>query len=101
VGDLDTGASHTFVDYGFLAAQNLIRLESGDDFDTHLHLNRPFDYIDKFVQIEMSSNSGEIRTLEAWISCVVDWRLSPFVDINPNRIALISRDILLELKPKA
>jgi len=26
--------------------------------------------------------------------------LSPFVDIHPNRTALIGRDILLELKPK-
>lgn len=99
VADLDTGASHTFTDYDFLAAKNLIRPEAGDDFETHLHLNRPFDYIDKFVHIELPSRSGKSLVLETWIACVLDWRLSPFVALNPNRTALIGRDILLELKP--
>jgi hypothetical protein len=99
VADLDTGASHTFTDYDFLAAKNLIRPEAGDDFETHLHLNRPFDYIDKFVRIELPSRSGKPLALDTWIACVLDWRLSPFVALNPNRTALIGRDIMLELKP--
>jgi hypothetical protein len=99
VGDLVTGSSHTFADYSFLAAKNLIRPEAGDDLETHLHLNRPFDYVDKFVRIELPSRSGKSLALDTWIACVLDWRLSPFVALNPNRIALIGRDIMLELKP--
>jgi hypothetical protein len=30
----------------------------------------------------------------------LDWHISPFIKINPNRLALIGRDILLELQPK-
>jgi hypothetical protein len=99
IGDFDTGASHTFADYDFLAANNLIRPEAGDDFETHRHLNRSFDYIDKFVRIELSSRSGKSLVLDTWIACVLDWRRSPFVVPNPNRIALVGRDIMLELKP--
>lgn len=100
IGDFDSGASHTFVDYDFLLAQNIIRPAIGEEAETHLHLNERFDYFDKFVRIELPSTSGEPRSLETWVSCVQDWNLSPFVTINPNRTALIGRDILLELQPQ-
>ena len=38
--------------------------------------------------------------VEAWICCVPQWHTSPFVAINPNRIALVGRDLMLKLKPK-
>ena len=99
IGDFDTGSSHTFVDYDFLLKQNIVRPAIGEEAETHLHLNERFDYFDKFLLIEFPSTSGEPRSLEAWVSCVLDWNLSPFIAINPNRTALIGRDLMLELKP--
>jgi len=49
IGDFDTGSSHTFIDYDFLAAQNVIRSEAIEDFEKHLHLNKTFIYVDKLV----------------------------------------------------
>jgi len=99
VGDLDTGASHAFFDYDFLAAQNIIQPEVEDYPIISSHLNQRFIYIAKWLQVELPSNSGETRNLIARVFCVSNWRSSPFVTVNPNRIALIGRDILLELKP--
>jgi hypothetical protein len=100
VGDFDTGASHTFVDYDFLAAQNVIQPESEDYPIASLHLSQRFTYVAKWLQIELPSNSGETRNLTARVFCVSNWRFSPFVDVNPNHTALVDRDIMLELKPK-
>jgi hypothetical protein len=100
VGDFDTGASHSFADHDFLLAQNLILPESGDAFKSSRHLNQPYFYVTKSVRFKLSAKSSLTRVAETKIRCAFDWRLSPFVNINPNRIALIGRDILLELKPK-
>jgi hypothetical protein len=99
VGDFDTGASHTFVGYDFLAAQNVIQPEPEDYPIASLHLSQRFTYVAKWLQVELPSNSDETRNLIARVFCVSNWRLSPFVDVNPNRTALIGRDIMLELKP--
>lgn len=64
IGDFDSGASHTFVDYDFLVAQNIIRPVIGEEAETHLHLNERFDYFDKLVRIELPSTSGAPRSLE-------------------------------------
>jgi hypothetical protein len=99
IGDFDTGSSHTFFDYDFLAAQNIIRPELRDYPEIHIHLNQPFVYIDKLIRIALA-DSGKIHYVDVRISCVQNWSSSPFIEINPNRIALIGRDILLKLKPK-
>ncbi|MGH7454987.1 MAG: hypothetical protein ACRENG_26760 [bacterium] len=100
VGDFDTGASHSFVDYDFLLAQNLIMPVVGEFPKTSHHLNRSYEYVAKFLRFRLSSKDDETRVLETKICCVLDWHTSPFVKINPNRIALIGRDIMLELKPR-
>ncbi|MGH7456187.1 MAG: hypothetical protein ACRENG_32835, partial [bacterium] len=64
-----------------------------------LHLSQRFTYVAKWLQVELPFNSSETRNLVARIFCVSNWRLSPFVALNPNRTALIGRDIMLELKP--
>jgi len=100
VGDFDTGCSHTFVDYNFLADQKIIQRETIEDFEKHQHLNRDFIYVDKPVRVELPINSSATLILNTLISCVPNWNFSPFVALNPNRTALIGRDILLELKPQ-
>ncbi len=100
VGDFDTGATHTFVDYDLLASRNLIRYEDGDYSEASFHLSRRYSYIGKFLRIALSTESGQTHTLNTWVHCVPRWHASPFIAINPKRVALIGRDILLKLKPK-
>lgn len=95
ISDFDTGAARTFAAYDFLLAENLIQPEIGDTHKASRHLNQPYFYVTKFVRFKLSS-----LNVDAKIYCVLNWQMSPFVAINPNRIALIGRDILLKLKPK-
>jgi hypothetical protein len=100
IGDLDTGAAQSFVDYDYLIARNIILPEIEDDYETSRHLGEAYHCVAKFLHVELSSKSGVTYAFEAAINCVLDWHISPFIKINPNRHALIGRDIMLELKPK-
>ena len=100
VGDFDTGASNTFVDYDFLRDHDLIQPQAEDYPIVSLHLSQRFAYVAKWLQVEVPSNSRETRNLIARIFCVSNWNFSPFVALNPNRTALIGRDIMFELKPR-
>jgi len=51
--------------------------------------------VSKLIRFKLSSHVAEAK-----IYCVLNWRMSPFVAINPNRTALIGRDIMFELKPR-
>jgi len=100
VGDFDTGAAQTFADYDYLISKNIILPEVEDDYEISRHLGQTYHCVAKFIHLKLSSKSGDIRTFQAAINCVLDWRTSPFVKINPIRVALIGRDVLIELKPK-
>jgi hypothetical protein len=100
VGDLDTGAIPTFVDYDFLVDQNLIQPQAPEETDNAQHLGQVYDYLTRSIVIEIVFPSREVRSLEIPIACVIDWQNSPFVAINPSRVALLGRAVLLELKPR-
>jgi hypothetical protein len=100
VGDFDTGASGTFVDYDYLRDRNLIQPEVGDYYEISHHLNQPYHGVAKSLRFQLSSKAGGTFAFNALIYCVPDWRTSPFVNINPHRVALVGRDLLLALKPK-
>jgi hypothetical protein len=54
----------------------------------------------KFLRFKLSSKKDGAGVLQAKIYCVLEWLTSPFVKINPDRVALIGRDLLLALKPQ-
>ncbi len=99
IGDLDTGAISTFVNYELLAQKNIIELLVQEDAESSLHLNQSYAYLPRRVEIEITLVSGETRSQKATIACVVDWQGSPFVKINPHRTALIGREVFFKLKP--
>lgn len=100
VCDFDSGASHSFIDYDFLRAENLVHPEEDDYYEISRHLNQPYFYIAKTLSVQLSSHQGKVFALTTKLYCVPDWQDSPFVKINPNRVALVGRDVLLALKPK-
>jgi len=100
VGDFDTGAARSFADYDFLVSRQVILPELGDDYEISRHLSQLFNYVTKPMQFELYAASGQVRTLDGKIHCVLNWHLSPFIKINPNRVALIGRDLMLALKPR-
>jgi len=51
------------------------------------------------AKVEVKLPSGEVLRHELPISCVPDWKASPFTRINTRRTALAGRDLFLELQP--
>ena len=64
-GDFDSGSSHTFVDYEFLASQSLVRPELRDYPETHIHLNVLLDFEQHQTEILPSVAAGQSRKSKA------------------------------------
>jgi len=100
VSDLDTGASSTFLDYDFLRSLDLLQPASGDYYELARHLGQIYQYVSKPLRVQLRSRTGKIYSCDAMVNCVPEWQASPFVKINPNRVVLVGRDLMLVLKPK-
>lgn len=100
IGDLDTGAFDTFADYEFLRVKNLLQPATGDYYEIARHLGQTYQFVSKLLHVQLSTSSGKAHALDVMINCVPDWHASPFVKINPDRVALVGRDILRALMPR-
>ncbi|MCI0694059.1 hypothetical protein L0337_18880 [candidate division KSB1 bacterium] len=97
--DFDTGAAASFADYDLLLSHAIIEPSDDGEGERAEHLGRVFKFVSMPVLIEIKLSSGEIVSRELPISCVPDWKASPFTRINPHRTALAGRDLFLELQP--
>ena len=51
IGDLDTGAARTFVDYNFLVFQKVIKPEIEDNYEISRHLDQFYEYVAKLPRV--------------------------------------------------
>ena len=100
IADFDTGSASTFADFGELERRGIVRFSPSDFIHQRTHLGQTFRYIDKVLRVGLVADDGTEQSIVHSILCVLNWRQSPFVAINPNRTALIGRDICLRLQPK-
>jgi hypothetical protein len=98
IADFDTGSALSFVNFDFLLARKVVHHEIDEYIENSVHLNQPYECSLKTVTVTMALKSGEAVSLETEVYCVENWSNSPFVKINPNRIALIGRNLLLQFK---
>ena len=98
IADFDTGSASSFVNYNFLLAHNVVQRDEREYIEDSIHLSQAYEFISKTVTVKMTTISGKVVALETNVYCVENWLRSPFVKINPKRLALIGRDLLLELK---
>jgi hypothetical protein len=61
------------------------------------HLGKRYRYLTPKIQIAAQSESRGFISGTFHIRAVYDWATSPFVLINPNRAALVGRNLLLQL----
>ncbi len=98
--DLDTGAYECYGDLEMLIGNGVINLEP-DDFEYNArHLSRSYIYFAKEVLIDLVDATDTSRQCRTTMICVEDWRNSPFIAINPGRILLLGRRVLLNLRPR-
>ena len=100
IGDFDTGAIMIFVDFEFLQTAQVVKPRRAQVVHSAFHFNQRYVYLPKRITITLQDESGVTRESRQTINCVLDWQQSPFIQVNPNRTALIGRKVLLELKPK-
>jgi len=98
VADFDTGAYGCFADGEWLAQQGLISLQTGERIRRAYHLNMPYAYLVRTLTVALIADSQQ-REASQDVLCVLNWLQSPFVAINPNRTALVGRDLCLALQP--
>jgi hypothetical protein len=96
--DFDTGAVDIFTDGDWLESQGLIQITATDVSFFDAHLGGSYTYLVKPVTVVLTAN-GVARRETYKIVCVRHWASSPFVQINPNRQALVGRGICLRLQP--
>jgi hypothetical protein len=96
--DFDTGSPVIFLD--------LTTVEDvGIDVSRHIeisgmHLRRAYDYIMPKVKIGVKTKQSNIKSSIFIVRAVLDWENSPFCLVNPQRAALVGRNILLKLQLK-
>jgi hypothetical protein len=98
VADLDTGSRESFVDFDWLVTHKVTRRRRRELRGASWHLNRPFHYVLRYLTVELNA-TNQTRRIGRVIIGVRDWGQSPFVQINAQRVALVGRGVLLDLKP--
>ncbi len=94
VGDFDTGSNNTICSSDIISVSRLNPiLESS-------HLNNSYKYSVKLVKLILKNQKAKRITHNLPIYIVLNWEKSPFVQLNPNRVALIGRDILRNIEMK-
>jgi hypothetical protein len=77
----------------------IIRITEADAIYEAWHLGQPFEYAIKNLRLGLTATGEQVRETQMFAVCVLNWRQSPFVAINPNRTALVGRDLCLALQP--
>ncbi len=98
--DFDTGSASTFVSYEEISAQGFVQLLPSDVIRQLSHLGQVFRFFMRTLHLGLLADDGSERIARLRVLCVLNWQHSPFVAVNPNRVALVGRDICLRLQPK-
>jgi hypothetical protein len=70
--DFDTGAASSFADYDMLLSHSIIDAKEDEQAEGAQHLNQEFEYINKFIAVEVKFLSGEVFRRQLPILCVAD-----------------------------
>ncbi|MCS3919337.1 hypothetical protein Q2T83_12090 [Fervidibacter sacchari] len=100
IADFDTGSASTFVSYEEMSAQGIVQLLPSDVIRQLSHLGQVFRFFVRTLHLGLIADDGSERIARLRVLCILNWQQSPFVAVNPNRVALIGRDICLRLQPK-
>ena len=101
VGDFDTGATGIFTDAEMMSRNGVIQILPTDQWLVGFHLGTAFVYCTKSLTVALRADDGTERLERNFgVVCVFNWQQSPFIAVNPNRVALVGRDICLRLQPK-
>jgi hypothetical protein len=91
VADFDTGSRWTYLPFEELVELAVVKPRDNEEeaYD-FTHLEGKLWCLSRFAQVRLENSSpfGEYAVL-----CVVDWQMSTMVQVNPQREALVGRDL--------
>ncbi len=94
--DLDTGSPYLFFSWEWLLSENLVTPTPVDFPQTWTHLGRQYVYYTRTLRVGVADEGGTVRSLPIACECVEDWQSSPLCEVNPARLALAGRNLLLQ-----
>lgn len=96
VADIDTGCNRLFLDYNRVAENRIVIRTVLSRLQRAEHLGRRFSFYVFDIRIGVCDISGKMKIRNFSSYCVLNWSHSPFCLINPNRKALIGRNLILD-----
>jgi hypothetical protein len=85
------------LDYDSLLQRKIIDRQPVDQTNEGSHLERKFKFHIAPVTIGIIDETGQTVSISTSVSCVRNWRQSPFCLVNAFRKALVGRGLLLKL----
>jgi hypothetical protein len=96
-GDFDTGSPLILLDMDTLMERGITIVTPFRPALRDIHLGRNYMYRIFRLRVSIVDDSGTIHSALIDCRCIPDFRDSPLCKVNPNRQALIGRNILLRL----
>jgi hypothetical protein len=93
--DFDTGSPYLFLSWDWLLAAGLVEATPVDFPQAWHHLGRRYVYYTRLLRIGIAAEDGVTRSLPVACECVEGWDQSPLGEVNPARLALAGRNLLL------
>jgi hypothetical protein len=97
--DFDTGAIEAYFDLNLFLKHGLVKLGARDYERASTHLGKKFHFFTKPLQLYVEDKNSQSMGVKLSAVCIKNWYTSPFVAINPNRTALVGRNLFLMIKP--
>jgi hypothetical protein len=93
--DCDTGSPSLFVSWEWLLAEELVVPTPVDFPQAWHHVGRQYAYDTRSLRVGVTDEGGTMRSLPIVCECVEDWHQRPLCEVNPARLALAGRNVLL------
>lgn len=95
IADFDTGSPYLFLNWDWLLSAGLVTATPVDFPQAWHHLGRQYVYYTRSLRVGVADEGGTTRSLEVACECVEGWDQSPLCEVNPARLALAGRNLLL------
>lgn len=97
IGDFDTGAPSILANYDSLIQEQILDLSLIRNPFLGRHLGSTYAFSISELRVGVADEDGNVKSTPIQCRCVMDWEISPICYVNPQRQALIGRNILLRL----
>lgn len=97
IGDFDTGAPFILANHDTLIQERILDLELVRNPFLGSHLGRAYAFFISELRIGVADEDGNVKSAPVQCRCVMNWAGSPICHVNPQRQALVGRNIILTL----